>query len=256
MNTVRVLGRFTAFGVTAALLGLAAPAWAAPSLSVSQSFSPEQFVRASSVQVTVEIDGDRDGDTAFALGFEQLAPSGWRFESVISTSLPLQFAPPEGDSGLLEFIFQGAVDTFPQTVVYELRAPVLPVADAYFNLKGIGIFAAFGPLSVDGDLVVVSDPDKGWHVVDSNRDATVDLNELLRLIQLYNSDTGFHCDDTSEDGFATGPGLRTCIPHNSDYVLQDWRIALSELLRTIQFFRYGVYVPCNEPEDGFCPNLS
>ncbi|MDY0096560.1 MAG: hypothetical protein RBT80_28005 [Candidatus Vecturithrix sp.] len=72
------------------------------------------------------------------------------------------------------------------------------------------------------------------HCADTNPDYFIDLSELLRVIQFYNSD-GLHCQAGSEDGYDPGPGDRTCKAHDSDYNPQDWHIDLSELLRIIQF---------------------
>ncbi|HPO14239.1 MAG TPA: C1 family peptidase [Candidatus Hydrogenedentes bacterium] len=91
------------------------------------------------------------------------------------------------------------------------------------------------------------------HNADQDGDGVINLSELLRVIQFYNSE-GYHCDAAaSEDGYAPGPGDQSCIPHASDYNPQDWRINLSELLRLIQFFNSGGYHPCIEGEDGYCP---
>ncbi|HPO17245.1 MAG TPA: PASTA domain-containing protein [Candidatus Hydrogenedentes bacterium] len=90
------------------------------------------------------------------------------------------------------------------------------------------------------------------HSADQNCDNLVNLSELLRVIQFFNSG-GYHCQAGTEDGFAPGPGDTGCAPHASDYNAQDWLINLSELLRLIQFFNSGGYHPCPDGEDGFCP---
>ena len=80
------------------------------------------------------------------------------------------------------------------------------------------------------------------------------VSELLRAIQLYNSDE-IHCESSTEDGYDIGPGDRTCTPHSSDYASQDWSIGIVELMRLIQFYNLGGYHPCPDAatEDGFCP---
>ena len=92
------------------------------------------------------------------------------------------------------------------------------------------------------------------HRADGNADHMIELDELLRLIQLFNSLT-IHCDESTEDGYAAGTGDRECEPHTSDYAPSDWHISLLELLRAIQLFNVGGYVPCPDldTEDGFCP---
>lgn len=87
---------------------------------------------------------------------------------------------------------------------------------------------------------------------DVDEDGVINLPELLRVIQFFNS-PGYHCDGSSEDAFAPGPGVQICAPHTSDYNPQDWRISLSELLRLIQLYNFPGYHPCAEGEDGFCP---
>ncbi len=94
------------------------------------------------------------------------------------------------------------------------------------------------------------------HSADLNRDHSIDLAELLRLIQLFNGQ-GLSCDSQSEDGYQVGDGGgHGCSPHDSDALQTDWRISMSELLRAIQFYNDGCYAPCDTKtsttEDGFC----
>ncbi|HPO14652.1 MAG TPA: right-handed parallel beta-helix repeat-containing protein [Candidatus Hydrogenedentes bacterium] len=96
----------------------------------------------------------------------------------------------------------------------------------------------------------------GYLTPDQDQDGFINLSELLRVIQFFNSD-GFHCEAGTEDGYAPGPGDTSCAPYDSDYNAQDWHISLSELLRVIQFFNSGGYHYCpgEGTEDGFCPGL-
>ena len=94
------------------------------------------------------------------------------------------------------------------------------------------------------------------HKADTNMDNVIDLSELLRVIQFFNSG-GYHCDAAGEDGYAPGSaGDTSCAPHSADYNPVDWNIDLSELLRVIQLFNSGGYHPCAEGEDGFCPGMA
>ncbi len=93
-----------------------------------------------------------------------------------------------------------------------------------------------------------------FHTADQNNNTVIELSELLRIIQFFNSG-GFHCQPGTEDGYAPGPGDQTCPRHASDYNPHDWRISLSELLRLIQFFNSGGYRTCGGTEDGFCPGV-
>ena len=86
----------------------------------------------------------------------------------------------------------------------------------------------------------------------------IDLSELLRVIQFFNSDE-YSCGEATEDGYAPGSGSHDCAPHTSDYNPQDWSVDLSELLRLIQFFNSDGYHYCPDEipptEDGYCPGL-
>lgn len=92
---------------------------------------------------------------------------------------------------------------------------------------------------------------------DTNGDGLVGLQELLRLIQLYNAGA-YYCDPASEDGVSITPltegeaSARDCDFHSSDYNPADWSIQLTELLRLVQFYSVGGYRACETSEDGFC----
>lgn len=73
------------------------------------------------------------------------------------------------------------------------------------------------------------------HSADYSRDWRISLSELLRVVQFYNIGS-FHCDATTEDGFAPGPGDQGCTPHDTDYRTRNWAVSLNELLRMIQFY--------------------
>jgi hypothetical protein len=100
------------------------------------------------------------------------------------------------------------------------------------------------------------------HSADQDGDNQINLTELLRIIQFFNSG-GFHCAVSpvdTEDGYVAGPGdEHECAPHGSDYNLggPNWIIELTELLRLIQFFNSGGYRSCPGygTEDGYCPGL-
>ncbi len=97
----------------------------------------------------------------------------------------------------------------------------------------------------------------GYHTADINVDSRIDLDELLRVIQLYNTG-GFHCSPGTEDGYAPGysPMTQTCSHHAADYSGSgsNWIIDIGELLRVIQIYNSGYYYSCPDvgTEDGFC----
>jgi hypothetical protein len=93
---------------------------------------------------------------------------------------------------------------------------------------------------------------EGMHSADFDHDRRIALNELIRIIQFYNS-PGLHCDTAYLDEYAPGDGAQDCAPHAADYNPQDWRITLNELLRIVQFYNAGGYTECEGSEDGFCP---
>ncbi len=91
-----------------------------------------------------------------------------------------------------------------------------------------------------------------WHGIPDWR---IDLTELLRVIQFYNSG-GYHCaTGATDEGLTPGFDLEAqdCAPHMGDYNPRDWVFGVSELLRVIQFYNSGGYHPCGGGEDGFCP---
>lgn len=97
------------------------------------------------------------------------------------------------------------------------------------------------------------EPLSRYHSADYDHNNEISLPELLRVIQIYNSNS-YHCDSSGEDHYAPGDGNdRTCTHHHSDYYPQDWSINLSELLRMIQFYTIGGYQVDCAMEDGFKP---
>lgn len=107
-------------------------------------------------------------------------------------------------------------------------------------------------------LLPVVDLNAPFQTADQDQNGVINLSELLRCIQFYNAG-GLHCADDpgdTEDGYVPGPGAKqSCVPHDTDYAPQDWKIGLSELLRLIQFYNFLGYHVCpgENTEDGFCP---
>jgi ELWxxDGT repeat protein len=95
-------------------------------------------------------------------------------------------------------------------------------------------------------------PEGDAHTADVNGNWSINLSELMRLIQFFNVGE-YHCAGESEDGYATGAGSQDCAPHDSDYAPIDWTISLTELLRLVQFFNMpaGSYHPAPGSEDHF-----
>ena len=96
--------------------------------------------------------------------------------------------------------------------------------------------------------------------VDQNGDQVIDLTELMRIIQFYNSPaSAYHCSPTAgttEDGFVPGPNatLQSCA-HSAADTDGNFVITLSEVLRVIQLFNAGGFFFCGDQSpdgDGVC----
>lgn len=92
------------------------------------------------------------------------------------------------------------------------------------------------------------------HAADQNQDGSIQLSELLRVIQFYNVGA-YSCLAGTEDGFYPGPGQQNCAYHDADYQTRDWRISLSELLRMIQLYNAMGYLYDPWAEDEFRPKF-
>ncbi len=135
-------------------------------------------------------------------------------------------------------------------VVYQDTLWVIAGANRNTNLSDVWVYE---PAATEGEGEGEPAPQRYYHSADKDTDREISLNELLRVIQFYNSD-GLHCEPCTEDDYDPGVGDQGCRHHDSDYRFPDWRIALTELLRLIQFYNTpGGYHPCPDGEDGFCP---
>lgn len=95
---------------------------------------------------------------------------------------------------------------------------------------------------------------------DQDGDRRINLTEMMRIIQFYNSPGGaYSCAmSTTEDGYQPGTGSTSCTPNAAD-LDGDFVITLSELLRVVQFYNAGGYFYCGvlSPDgDGFCAGQS
>jgi len=155
---------------------------------------------------------------------------------------PLTFAWFRGD----ELVAQSSLFSIASLTAEDAGDYRCVVSDAVTSVQS-GTVVALTILSNEGES-------EFRHSADQDDSESIDLSELLRVVQFYNLGE-YHCDDTTEDGYAPGPGdTSICLPHSSDYVEQDWRINLSELLRLIQIFQVGAFYACpgDSSEDGFC----
>jgi len=105
--------------------------------------------------------------------------------------------------------------------------------------------------------------DSAFHDSDVDKNLSVGLSELLRVIQIF-AVGGYGCSGSSEKSDAKhAPGFSPnplCVPHIADnHGVPDYRFDLSELLRVVQIYNAGSYTNClktngnTNTEDGFCP---
>ena len=157
--------------------------------------------------------------------------------------------PPEGE-GTAEGIIEG-----------EGVVEGTPEGEGIIEGEGIAEGTPEGEGITEGNIEGAQEGESGpiRHSADTNGNWKIELSELLRVIQFFNSG-GYHCADNpedTEDGYIPGIGDNiTCKPHVSDYNPQDWNIQLTELLRLIQLFNSGGFSYCPEmaTEDNYCPN--
>lgn len=166
----------------------------------------------------------------------------------------------ELQNGEIKVALFGGVASVPEGVMLYLKVRVMPTVEAdtvlpITDLPSQGANSAEEHVDVQvnsGNLRVVETPD--GHSADTEPDWTISLEELLRVVQLYNAQE-YHCDVAGEDGYASGNGAQDCLPHDADYVPADWRISFSELLRMIQLYNapFRMYHVDPDNEDGFAP---
>ena len=107
------------------------------------------------------------------------------------------------------------------------------------------------PVSVTSGTISTT-VDTSPHDTDVDGDFRISIDELLRVIQFYNSD-GLHCMTGTEDGFSPGQGDQGCAHYDLDYAPVDWYISIDELVRGIQLYNSAGYIRNPAGEDGFVP---
>jgi glycosidase len=93
--------------------------------------------------------------------------------------------------------------------------------------------------------------DRTFHSADLDQSATIELSELLEIVDVFNA-TEPLCDRSLPDDASSENELDICLRHSSDFNPRDNAISLSELLRLLQLFNASAYIPCADGEDGFC----
>ena len=239
-------------------------------LAAQHAVESEPFTPGEIIIVTNELAFDTPIDE---LVWSVLLPANtnggaWTF---VASSGPSSIADPiEGQSDLLEWKW-GSVAASPLTFSYELRSPV----DATETVELVAmVTATFG----DAEVEITAKPDpltlpmeQSFHSADMDRNNRLDLSELLRVIELYNTRRGttrtgrYRLNSTSPDGFEADPdtpsgsAIEFSRFHSADYS-RNGEFSLSELLRVIELYNFregttrtGAYVPDPASVDGFTP---
>ena len=198
-----------------------------------------------------------------SLGYQVLLPEGWTYVSSTATNPVTQ--PLTDDQSLLEWTWAD-LPSSPMDFAFTLMAPSTPTGPQEL----VAMVVARRDNAVNPDPLLV-DPAATHHTADLNRDGKINLSELLRLIELYNTRnqstrTGRYTVGTdTPDGFTTDPtqpaSVDLALPryHLAD-TNRDGRISLSELLRIIELYntrtgstRTGSYHRAAGTVDGFAP---
>ncbi len=199
------------------------------------------------------------------MGWQTLLPSGWVF--VGSTGDEGDVKPVAGATDLLEWAWTG-FPISPVTFTYTVKIPAGATGpqSVASMLSFVRSGAVARVLATPDPLVVMP---VGWHSADTGRDGRIDIMELLRVIELYNTRRGtvrtgaYQVGASSEDGFAAdfdrdyGVSATLTSYHSADSN-HDGRLSLLELLRVIELFSYapdrirtGQYHRSAETDDGF-----
>ncbi len=249
----------TSVGVVCLLLA-AESAQALPGVALGNANGTSGQV--APVPVTYALSGAAVAPSALVL--KAAWDAGWITLSGVSAGPGLAGAgkgfdfEPNGKS--VTVVIYGGTGALPQgTLVYLnflVDAAAMPDYAAEVRDAGSNASDAAGEpvaLSVaNGGLTVTVGPPA--HSADYDKDYSISLSELLRVVQFYNIGT-FHCDTSTEDGYAPGTGDQTCTAHDGDYNPRDWAISLNELLRIIQFYNApgGDYHYSPGTEDNYAP---
>ena len=200
-------------------------------------------------------------------GSEGVLSNAFHFRALVPT---VQFVFPENLAGWTEasfriglrvdnpingpaqVYFDGIPGTLTTVSVQQSTIYTLPPAHAPGRVPLTVVNGDGGKFTLADGFNYTGTPISDFHAGDQNQDFRFSLQELLRVIQYYNAD-GYHCDPGSEDGYAPGPGDRSCTPYSSDHEPQDWRIGLAEVMEIIEFYNLHCYQPCPGAPGTYCP---
>lgn len=227
--------------------------------SVTQSSRGYVAGGVATIEVSIAYSG-----ALSALGYQAVIPSGWGYAGGSNEG---GIKPANGTTGSLGWAWT-SVPASPVTFTYALNVPATAsgtqLVTGTANVRFVGGSSATDVAAAPNPLALQSVVGPAYHSADSNRDRSIGLSELTRLIELYNwregsVRTGQYSERTgTEDGYAPGPGALANF-HSAD-TNRDGSISLSELTRVIELYNFragssrtGQYHPVPGTEDGFAP---
>ena len=203
-----------------------------------------------------------------SLGWQVTLPTGWSFVSNSGALGSIQ--PSAGSTDTLGWGYI-SVPASPITFTYVLNVPYgatgsqVLAGQIFFSIGAGGqqsILATPSPLTVNLNV---------FHSADETQSGSLNLSDLTRVIELYNTHSGsvrtgcYTTDEASEDGFNPDTSRPTtaffALPyyHSADEN-QVGNLDLSELTRVIEIYNFhagsvrtGAYSPAVGTEDGFQP---
>jgi hypothetical protein len=204
------------------------------------------------------------------LDLAALLPAGWSYLSTDETSASTR--PQAGTTDLLEWSWT-TVPASPFSFSYVVAVPAGLTADQALTTLTVAVRdgVAHQSLAQPEPLALKAGP--RFHTSDVNRNGRIDIDELLRVVSLYNTRNGttrtgaYRVNATSEDGFdadATRTAAATLsVYHSADLNPRDGRLDLGELTRVIELYnarsgttRTGAYFARGDTEDGFISGVA
>jgi hypothetical protein len=229
-----------------------------------QSFS---VPTETGTQVTVQNHVNYAGELA-RLTWQVLLPQGW---SVVSTSTEVAAhnQPDAGTTDLAEWSWSPVPDSpfgFQYTLYSETaesRATISALVESLVDSSTLSVLATPDPLPIG--------PAPTVHAGDTDADHRINLTELLRVIELYNTRLGstrtgrYRLNIDTVDGYesdaqtpSTGPAFLERF-HSAD-TDRNGHFSLQELLRVIELYNFrsgttrtGAYHRATDTIDGFAP---
>ncbi|WP_221032057.1 immunoglobulin domain-containing protein [Actomonas aquatica] len=239
-------------------------------VELSGTQSTDGYAAGETITITniVTFAGPVDSLTWSVIPPAAIEGSPWSFVS--TTGDVGSVVPQAGDEDLFEWTWS-TLPVSPFSFSYELNVPAAAIGG--YDLSAMVSVVANGTTLqglVAPEPLTLAEPVTS-HSADYNQDGAIDLSELLRVIELYNTRNGttrtgaYQLDGSTEDGFAPDASRAADAPasltryHSADYD-QDSYVNLSELLRVIELYNYrsgttrtGEYHLNASTEDGFAP---